>query len=529
MKGRRGFWIASAVLIGALGAIAVVLRPANHDVSWYLHMVGVMLNGGKAYVDAVDTNPPLIVMLTMAPVWMGRVAGLAPTASFYGGVVLLAVASSLQCARLIGRAWPGASTATRGLLTAGVVFLLLAFPKGDFGQREHLAIILTMPYVLAAAARSIGGSLSTREAILTGTAGAIGFALKPHFLLAWFAIEIALQVRTRRSAASALPGWRRPELLSALGTAVLYGVVVLVVFPQYFEIARRVWAVYGGLDSPTARLIALREWQIGLVALALVVLIRLPREFSAPVSIVGATAAGFLAASLLQLKGWGYHMLPAQALLALVFLVVVVSVIEASPAVAASIRGGPAAILSAVAVVLIGLSAKYVFEARQPAPNDLVTPLAAVVRQHAPDGPIAVLGMRTLVYPAFPLINQTGARWSLRHHSLWFLPAFYAAELAAPPPAPVRSHRPSEMLPLERVFYDEVIDDLCAAPPWLLVIERASPLAPAGRRALDLESYYGQDPRFARLFAIFRVQTDIGPFAVYKAISQPSCFSAPAP
>lgn len=520
----RRVWLAGAALIALLGALAVVFRPPNHDVSWYLHMAGVMLNGGTAYVDVVDTNPPLIVMLTMAPVWAARLVGLAPTAAFYAGAFLLAALSCAWCGRLIRRAWPGASSAAHGLLTTGVVFLLLAFPKGDFGQREHLTIILAMPYVLAAALRSAGGSLSRGEAILTGVAGALGFALKPHFLLAWVAVEAALLVQAgSRRGASAL----RAECLAAVSTFVVYGIVTLILFPEYLDVARRVWAVYGGLDSPTARLIALREWQIGLVALALVALIRLPRDFAAPLTVVGAAAAGFLASSLLQLKGWGYHMLPAQVFLALVFLVIVASVIQASPAVASFIRGGPAAIMAAAALVLAVLSVKYVYEARQPVPNDTLTPLAALVREHAPDGPIAVLGMRTLVYPAFPLVNQTGARWSLRHHSLWFLPAFYGRELTASDPAMMALRTPAQMPPLERAFYEEIIDDLCAVPPRLLVIERASPRAPAGRRALDLESYYGQDARFARLFAAFRVQSDVGPFMVYKAISPASCQGPP--
>jgi hypothetical protein len=527
--GDRRLWLASAAFIASLGAMAVVFRPPNHDVSWYLHMAGVMLNGGTAYVDVVDTNPPLIVMLTMVPVWTARLLGLAPAWAFYAGVFLLAVLSCVWCGRLIMRAWPGASSAAHGLLAVGVVFLLLAFPKGDFGQREHLTVILAMPYVLAAAVRSVGGSLSTGEAILTGVAGAMGFALKPHFLLAWVAVEIAILVHHRRQGSSSRRALAlRAECVAAVCTFVVYGIATLMFFPEYLDVARRVWAVYGGLDSPTARLIALREWQIGLVALALVALIRLPRDLAAPLTIVGAGAAGFLASSLLQLKGWGYHMLPAQVFLALVFLVLVVSVIQASPALASFIRGGPAAIMTAVALVLTVLSMKYVYEARQPVSNDTLRPLAALVREHAPEGPIAVLSMRTLVYPAFPLVNQTGARWSLRHHSLWFLPAFYGPELTATGPGMMALHTPAQMPPLERAFYDEIIDDLCTLPPRLLVIERASPLAPAGRRALDLESYYGQDPRFARLFGAFRVQSDVGPFMVYKAISPPVCSSGSA-
>ena len=315
----------------------------------------------------------------------------------------------------------------------------------------------------------------------------------------------------------------RPELLAALATFVIYGLVTIVFFPQYFDVARRVWAVYGGLDSPIARLVALREWQIAIVAFAILALVRLPRDLSAPLWIVGAAAAGFLGSSLLQLKGWGYHMLPVQVFLALLFLVFVPSVLQAAPHVTAVIRGGSTAILAAIALALTGLATKYVVEARQRPPNDTLTPLVALVREHAPQGPIAVLGMRTLVYPAFPLVNQTGAQWSLRHHSLWFLPAFYDAELRAPPGAMQALHTPAQMPPLERAFYEEIVSDLCATPPKLLIIERPTPLAPAGRRALDLESYYGQDARFGRLFGAFRVQADVGPFMVYKAITPPAC------
>jgi hypothetical protein len=536
----RRVWMAGAAVIAVLSAIAGVIRSANHDVSWYLHMAGVMLNGGTAYVDVVDTNPPLIVMLTLAPVWAGRLVGLPPEWAFYAGVFLLAVLSGGWSSRLMGRVWPGASPATHGLLAIGVFFLLLAFPKGDFGQREHLTVMLTLPYVLAAAVRSRGGTLSTGEAVLAGVAGAIGFALKPHFLLAWVAIEAALfiqLVRSRRASAfadasadspepwrrrSALRNVLRPELLGAVATMAVYGGAVLVLFPQYVDVARRVWSVYGGLDSPVARLVALREWQIGLVALALIALIRLPRDLVSPLVIVGAAAAGFLAASLLQLKGWGYHMLPAQVFLALVFLVVIASVFQAWPDLAGFVRGGSTAILAAIALVLTVMSAKYLVEARQRAPNDTLAPLVSLVRQHAPDGPIAVLGMRTLVYPAFPLVNQTGARWSLRHHSLWFLPAFYEPQLSGS--ASMQAlHTPAQMLPLERAFYEEILTDLCAAPPKLLVIERPSPLAPAGRRAIDLVAYYGQDGRFSRLFTIFQPLTDVGPFAVYKASKEPTC------
>jgi hypothetical protein len=215
-------------------------------------------------------------------------------------------------------------------------------------------------------------------------------------------------------------------------------------------------------------------------------------------------------------------MLPPQVYLALLFLVILLGLVQ-MPGVAGVVRGGISGIAAAIVVVLAATGLKYVYEGRRGIQPDLVTPLTAVVREHAPGGPIATLGMRTLLYPSFPLVNETGARWSLRHHSLWFLPAFYARELATPPPAPVVAHAPAEMPPLERAFFEEIILDLCRTPPRLLLVEVAAPLAPAGRRALDLEAYYRQDARFARLFESYQPVTTVTPFVVYKAAGGASC------
>jgi hypothetical protein len=510
------------VSVSILAAAAVIVRPTNHDTAWYLHMVETMLEGGRAYVDVVDTNPPLIVLLTVPPVWIARLVGAAPAAAFAVYVFCLGALSAAASAFLVARVWPQLGKVSRSVLTGAVVFLALAFPKSDFGQREHLAVLATLPYVLAAALHGLGRSTSTWIGIAVGAGGAIGFALKPHFLLAWVAIEATLS--WQRGTVRTL--WR-PEGAAALAVFLAYGLVVFIGFPQYLDVASRVWAVYGGLDSPLSRLVGLREVQAGVVAVALVLLLRLPRDLAGPLGMLGAGAGGFLTASLVQLKGWGYQMLPAQVYLALLFLVALLSLCHAAPGLLGLLRGGLRGIAAAITLALAGTTARYVYEARQPPANDLVTPLAALVRAHAPTGPLAALAMRTLVYPVFPLVNDTGARWSLRHHSLWFLPAFYTRELAGPP-GEFPPHRLDAMPSLERVFYEEILTDLCRVPPRLLLIETAAPYAPAGRRSLDLVTYYSQDDRFLRLFANYRQIALVAPFMVFKADPPPSCAPLPS-
>ncbi len=503
-------------LLAAIAAAAVAARPTNHDTAWYLHMAGNMLDGGTPYVAVVDTNPPLILLVTLPPVWIARVMHAAPETVFPIYVFLLGLASAWSSMLVVRRLWPAAPAAAHGVLGAGLFFLLLAFPKGDYGQREHLTVIFTAPYVLMAALRALDGHVSRGAAVGTGVAAALGFAMKPHFAVAWLGVEAVLAV-LRRTPRSIL----RPESVAVVVTAAAYGLVIAMVFPQYFDVAGRVWQVYGGIDSPVSRLVGLRELQVALVAALLVALFRLPRAVQAPVSILAAAAFGFLAASILQLKGWGYQMLPPQVYLALFFLTNVLGLAQAAPSFVELLRGGVRGIAVAVALALLSTGVKYVYEGRRGVANDLVTPLAALVREHAPDGPIATLAMRTLVYPSFPLVNETRARWSLRHHSLWFLPAFYERELATP--APTLPHTPAAMPALEREFYEEVIGDLCRTPPRLLLVEIAAPQAPAGRRALDLVAYYRQDGRFARLFGAYEPVGTIAPFVVFKVTGPVTC------
>jgi hypothetical protein len=471
-------WLLTAAAIAAFAAAAVIVRGINHDAAWYVHMVGVMLDGGTAYVDAVDTNPPLILILTMPPVWIARLIHAAPISAFDAYVFVLALVCAAWCAGIVRRLWPSASAATRGVLTVAILFLAAAFPKGDFGQREHLAVLVTLPFVLIAALRAQGRDVPAREAMLAGAIGAIGFAIKPHFLLVWIALGATVAIAAR--------SWRslwRPEHLATAAVLGAYLLVVIVGFPQYFEVASRVWQVYDSLNPPLGQLLGLRELQAAGVAFAILLVVRLPRETAAPLWVIAAAAGGFLGASLVQLKGWGYHMLPPQVYLSLFFLAALLGIIQTAPALMTILRGGMKGVAIAIAAALVATSAKYVYEATRGIPNDTVKPLAAIVRANTSSGPIAMLATRALVYPAFPLVNQTGVTWSLRHHSLWFLREFYEREAAGGGSGPIAPHAPAAMPALERAFFDEIVGDLCKTPPQLLIVEtprRRCPAAASG-------------------------------------------------
>jgi hypothetical protein len=494
--------IATAGVLATLCALAVGPAYINHDVAWYLHVVERWLAGAVLYRDVIDTNPPLITWLTAPAVAIAQAAGWPPTAVFKVGIFALGAAAIVVTRRLLAAQPAG----RRFVGVAVVAFLCLPFVKEDFGQREHIAVLLTLPYVLAVATP---GTRWRGLRILIGVAAGIGFSIKPHFALAWIAVTL------QTAAVKGVRDLWRAEVLAVPIVMGLYGAAVLALTPEYLPIVDRVRQVYGGLDAGAAALIRIREVQLWLLVLAVMAAIRWPRDERLPVALFAA-ASGYLLGALLQEKGWSYHLYPARVFTLLSAAAAATVVLDLVPGLGAVLRGGRRGLAVVLASVLIVGSLRYVAEARRPARPDLVTPLVAAIHQYAPDGPVLVLGMRTIFYPGFPAVNYAGARWSSRHSALWFLPAFYA-EQAALAGGPLVARRPAEMSALEATFFAEIIEDLCADPPRLLLVENPLPAAPAGRRALDLLAYYRQDERVMGLLNDYREAGTIGPFTLHVA------------
>jgi len=64
--------------------------------------------------------------------------------------------------------------------------------------------------------------------------------MKPHYLLAWLAVEASLPFVTARRGS-----WRRPEALGAVAAILAYALVVVAFVPQYLDVAERARQVYG--------------------------------------------------------------------------------------------------------------------------------------------------------------------------------------------------------------------------------------------------------------------------------------------
>lgn len=276
--------LAAAIALAIGGAIAWRRTPSA-DVLWFLDVAHRVAGGQVLYRDVLEINPPLVVWLLLP---FARAAH--SLEWFTAAVVVLMTASAAVTARIVGRTWA----------FPALLVVLLVVPVGWFGQREHLAIALMLPWL----ARTLA---SGEAAWPEGIAAGIGFALKPQLLLALLVVAPRGRLATRGN-------------LALAATLAAYAALVAIVTPDYLRMLSAIGGDYVAYGRADAR--ALLWWN----ASAWIALI-------GPVAWLAARAGGFerrlgdglavatlgyLAGALVQGKGWNYHYAPAITTSALV-------------------------------------------------------------------------------------------------------------------------------------------------------------------------------------------------------------------
>lgn len=518
VKGAPSTAAAVVVLVAVLAAFVATrsfdAERYNHDIGWLLHGAARILDGARYHEDWVEVSPPAIVWLTMVPAVAARALG-APARLVYDLFVLaLVLVAAVGCDRIL-RSTPGeAAAGFRRVVTASVIAGLVLLPGFDLGQREHLLVILTLPYLFAAAAARAGWRVSRPLALAVGVLAAAGFALKPHFLVLWIAVEVWL----RRGATPR--SWVRIENAVIVGGQLVHGAAVLVLTPEYRTIAERALEVYGAYDvnlsvfifSPAAGALA-----AGALLFALVRPTTLNRELRAVLLLASAV---LFAIALLQGKGFSYHLSAPLVAAALLAVVVLAGLLAEERAVGALVRPAVARLPLVALSLLIAASGVRLADAVNDAwgagrsEPSLVRTLAGAVAQEAAGR--EVLALSTSIPPLFPAVELGGARWSSRFGCLWILPGLYSAEEKARRPFPY--HAPEKAPDTERYLLDAVVADLSEREPALIVVDGApvkQGFGPAPT-AFDFLEYFSRDPRFAEAFAAYRHVGDIGPYRFYR-------------
>lgn len=517
---RRSF-VLLTLTATAMAALLAFLPAAGHDQLWFLLMAKRWLGGATLYGPEIfDSNPPMVVWLSALPVWLGHLSHLPATTVAKALVLLLWAGVGALSFRLLPRVWRRAETSELPALLFAFTVIFLVVPARDLGQRDALAGLLALPYVLAAAASSRGGSLRRSIRIAATLLTALGFCLKPQDALIALFAEGSLLVQAVRGTALLSAGrrWssRRIEPLILIACGLFYLFAIRHFAPLYFtetlSILRNTYWAIGHLSLP-----ALLGEAAELTVLAAVTLFLVLRTSPATpaVKILCIAGVGAFLAYLAQGTGWYYQQLPAISLFGAALALHLLDLQQRHPL---KLPRWFVPILAAVCVLAVALTTHFTGSPFTPDHAFAITSPDPAFFAHLPPGtPVAIL--TTSVDEAMMPVERYHLTWAQRTNNLWLMPAILRSQ--NPSPNHPNSHRmtPLTLARLAALQDSWMVEDLTRWQPKLVLIERCGDPTIACQelehRHDDLRAWFERDPAFAKLWQGYTYAGTRGRFDSY--------------
>lgn len=466
---------ALALACGGFLAVALLFHgsvPLPSDVSYFVMADGRILDGAVPYVDIMETNPPLAFWMSLPAVWLARILGLSPHIAFVG-YVCLAIAGALGLTRLVLQSAGETRENTSMVLLASAAALALA-PAEAFGQREHFAALLALPYVAAAVQLAEGRTPRTRLRILIGLLCGVGMAFKPYLLAIPLLVEAFLLWETR--------AWRnlfRAEIIGMAASVAVYPLLVWQFTPEYFTeilpLALPTYAAFQITFSEIALRPAVANFLLLMVIAAYFIWRRGAQQRGDWVWVF-ASLGGFLC-YLAQLKGWTYQLLPATILVLIPFLL---NVFRSTSLVARVVVLGCLG-----AVMIVGL---VTFARNQ---NLRLAYVDELLTGRKPQRMMALTHDLGVI---FPYLETRNIVWASRFQSLWMLPAVSKG-----------------LIPVEQ--QDTIITraagivtrDLISWKPDFVIVDRRSDTPTLRGHEIKYIAWFSRSPEFVQAWSSYKL------------------------
>ena len=505
---------------GAAGmaCLLALLPAAGHDQLWFLLMAQRWLHGATLYgPQAFDSNTPAIVWLSALPVGLAERVRLPLPFVAKLLMTLLEIGIAVFSWRTLDRLPVRFTPAMRWYLAFVFVTFFAVAPARDFGQRDLLAVLLCLPYVLAAAQPP----RSRPSRILAVVLAAIGICTKPQLALIPIFVEAALLLMP------SLQGGRRRlriEPLVFLAAGGLFLLAVHAFAPLYMsQSLPMTWLTYWAIGHLSATHLVVESVQLHILfAIALLLLPRIRRiqtemaaSFRPTIEVLLIAGVAGMAAYYQQGTGWYYQQLPGITLLGAALALELLVLAETLEWTVPAWLPRAAAALAALALGLtLHFSGYPLTEDRAYA---IATPDPSFFAGLAPGTPVATL--TTSVDDAIEPVFRFHLTWAQRTDNLWLLPAILRAGNPTPfvaPPRRLGAERLTELSAQQRLW---MVEDLTRWRPQLILVARCqSPDVHCQEledRHDNLLEFFLTDPGFREVWQHYRPLRSAGPYDAY--------------
>jgi len=273
------------------------------DISWGLHETKRLLAGGQYASDFFEPSPPMFLYLYAPTFLIAKTLSISLFSAFRLTIFILTSLSLLLCYPLLRSIAP--------LFTLILAITLLVLPGTlDFGQREHLLVILSMPYFLLVAARLENRHVNVYMAAIIGFLAGLGFAIKPFFLITFGLIELYYLFYNK-----SLLAWMRVETLVILGVFIFYIAIICIFHRNYITIMLPVFMdlYYQGCGEKWSALIFEPAIIYCFIVMCCCAMLK-SDTYKALNALFIIALIGFLISYFVQRTTWNYHLLPAYSM-----------------------------------------------------------------------------------------------------------------------------------------------------------------------------------------------------------------------
>jgi len=498
-----------------------IFHLLGHDQCSYLVEAQRFLSGAEIYGPHLsETNPPMIIWFSALPVLFAHWMHGSPILSLKLLVIAMIFGSVAWCFKILRRNQAIANPVAAALFACATLTIEFSIGAYDFGQREHLLLILLLPYLLAAATGAVS-RLSFAERCALGVAAGIAIWFKPQDILVLIGLELFLSLRARN-----LRRALTPEFLALVLTSSLILLLVCVLTPRYFkDIFPLLFDTYWAIGSMNTLPLALSRHGYLLCLLAMsvacILLRRSLRDPGTSIALLIGSFAAFIAFAI-QHTGWKYHCYPHHALLLLAFSYLLVDLFH--PAID-RFTSNPNLIrrtvlvssaVSAIMLCAIAIHPRLARFAHMPPDS---AELDLFFDQYKPSTTVYVFSTNVI---AMSTVYNHGLNWGSRFAHLWMLPAIIQNELGPTgPPAPFKRLPPQTVARLAALQRTESAEDLNYWQPSVVLVQhctlKQSCLFIEGKD-FNMLSWFLQSPQFAAAWSHYQQQPGLEEFDVYKLV-----------
>jgi hypothetical protein len=479
-------WLLPAAAVFA--AIVLRLRTfENADVSWLLTLAENLLDGRR---DFIEVNPPGAIFAYVPAVWLARIVGITPEATCDLLVLFLAAVSLGLVLLLLDPRYVGLRKVP--VVTTGAVAILLVLPIYTFGEREHLCVLLILPWTAALATR-LGARTPGRWPLLAaGLACGLCIMIKPHFVLNVGILSGILAWRRR--------SWRMLFTLENCAAAlllILYGTIVWMEFPEFFvQTLPSVAAVYVPNRLDLATMLFASVSILWACSIAMIAMTGAFRRCDALTGVLLVMSGVSYFSFLLQGKGWPYQSYPAMSF---ALLALVMQLGSDDEAIAANSRRYRALdLLFALGIFCAGLvwfNVQY--------PRDTLA-IVQMIDGIAPRPGIALVGGDMSI--GFPITRLVHGRWAQRSVSRWMAASAYRLR-SQPGTDP---NVAAAMARYEALDRSMLRDDIRANRPEILLIEAKA------EEPFDWSTWARVDPELASELNAYELVKQIDDVQIWR-------------